>query len=89
MTLLLWGQEALGLAYFVVEALPNGRKRSEPEVPWRQMTQTRVCVCEKERERGIGAVFDPYMNLKFFFSSEYLQDNSIFYFIFIYFFIYF
>ena len=25
------------------------------------MTQTRVCVCEKERERGIGAVFDPFI----------------------------
>ena len=42
MTLLLSGQEALGLAYFVVEALPNGRKRSEPEVPWRQVTRTRT-----------------------------------------------
>ena len=26
-------QEALGRAYFYVEALPSGRKRSEPEVP--------------------------------------------------------
>ena len=54
----LWGQEALGFAYFKVEALPNGRKRSEPEVPWRQMTRTRTqwhkgCFGEALVESGI------------------------------------